>query len=56
VGENDLDPARELLLADEVEAAFDGDARDEQLDTPRAPWVVLVAILAMAVMTMARHL
>jgi hypothetical protein len=50
-----LDTAREVLLVDEVESAFDGpadEAVDRSLTWPR--WVVLAAILAVAALAFAR--
>jgi hypothetical protein len=55
----DLPAARELLLADEVEAALAGDADDAARDlrSPPALWVLLALVLAVAVLTvaLARH-
>ena len=53
VPEIDLPVAQELLLADEVESAFD----DEQLDdgsTPRELWLVLAAMLVLSALMFAR--
>ena len=55
VPEIDLPVAQELLLADEVESAFDED--DEDLDerpTPRELWMVLAAMLVLSAMMFAR--
>jgi hypothetical protein len=55
VEENELDTARELLLVDEVESAFDGAGEDTDDRTPRELWLVLVAILVLAGMIFARN-
>jgi hypothetical protein len=55
VAEDDLASAQELLMADEVESAFDDG--DEQVDTGNhAPelWLVLASILALAAVLFAR--
>jgi hypothetical protein len=54
VAADELDAARELLLVDEVESAFDGppDTVDGPLRWPR--WVVLAAVVAVAVMAVSR--
>ena len=44
---DDLDVANELLLADEVESAFDGPADDESM--ARRTWRVSPAFIALAV-------
>ncbi len=52
VAEDDLPTAQELLMADEVESAF-----DEETDPGRAPvelWVVLAAALALAAIVLTR--
>ena len=56
VGEDDLDTAREILLADEVEDALGGGADEVDERTPRELWVVLAAILTAAVVTFLRLL
>jgi hypothetical protein len=56
VPEVDLPVAQELLLADEVESAFDD---EEDLDgggTPRELWLVLAALLVLSAMMFARSL
>jgi hypothetical protein len=55
VGEDDLEPARELLLVDEVESAFD-EGRDDVADanSPPAMWLVLGALLALAAVLVSR--
>ena len=57
VAEDDLDVARELLLADEVESAFDSDDDD---DTPGRPayelWVIVAAMVLVAALILARGL
>ena len=55
VGEDDLPEAQELLLADEVESAFD-DGADADIDggTPRELWVFLVAVVLVAAIMFAR--
>ena len=57
VGEEDLDEARELLMVDDVESAFDDvDDGDELGRAGRAPelWIVLAAILALAAVVLSR--
>jgi hypothetical protein len=54
VAEEDLPPAQELLMADEVESAFDDPAGDFDLSTPRELWVLLVAMLLVAAILLAR--
>jgi hypothetical protein len=56
VPEEDLESAQELLLADEVESAFDDPAADEDAHTPRELWVLLVAILVVAAILFARSI
>ena len=53
VGREDYEVARELLLADEVEWAFEDDP-DEALRTPRELWFVLIAILLAAAFSIGR--
>jgi hypothetical protein len=48
VDEDDLAAARELLLIDEVESAFDDPFDNDDPSTPRELWIVLGAILMMA--------
>jgi hypothetical protein len=45
VAEDDLATAREILLADEVEDAFDGPVEGLAARPPLAPWVLLVLVL-----------
>jgi hypothetical protein len=54
VPEIDLPIAQELLLADEVESAFDGDEADGDLRSPRELWLILAALLVMSALTFAR--
>ena len=55
VAEDDLPSAQELLLADEVESAFDDGADlDGDGATPRELWVFLVAVLVVAAVLFAR--
>ena len=56
VTEDDLDDARELLMADEVESAFDEE--DDHVDTRTPPelWIVLAAILLIAAVLFARSI
>jgi len=63
VGEDDLDLARDLLLADEVEAAFDGDHREDDMDEARSwgrrtwvTWVALVLLVTLWSAVMVRGL
>ena len=50
----ELDAAKELLLADEVESAFEGNV-DVDDRTPRELWLVVVAILLVAGVMFARN-
>ena len=55
VDEHDLDIARELLLADEVEAAFD----DDRAHTARPPifvWLAIAAVVVVVTSTLLRVL
>ena len=54
VPEIDLPIAQELLLADEVESAFDPDEDFDDGRTPRELWLVLGALLALAALMFAR--
>jgi len=55
VAEEDLGEAQELLLADEVESAFDDDGEvDGDTATPRELWVFLVAVVVVAAVLFAR--
>ena len=53
VSEDDLPIAQELLLADEVEAAFDDDQAGHG-HSPVELWMVLAAVLALAAIFFAR--
>ena len=56
VDEADLDEAKELLMVDEVESAFDDPAADEGADAgpPRELWLVVAAIFGIAAVMLAR--
>jgi hypothetical protein len=56
VAASDYDVARELLLVDEVEDALAGGGshRDQSSGAPKELWFVIVAIILMAVFTIAR--
>src|SRR5947209_15886924 len=55
VAEEDLPEAQELLLADEVESAFDDEVDlDDSGRTPRELWVFLVAVVLVAAILFAR--
>src|SRR5205807_592026 len=54
--EEDLPEAQELLLADEVESAFDEDDADGDAGTPRELWVFLVAVIVVAAVLFARSI
>ena len=55
VSEEDLPAAQELLLADEVESAFDDEpGADLDTGTPRELWVLLVAVIVVAAVLFAR--
>jgi hypothetical protein len=57
VAEEDLPEAQELLLADEVESAFDDDSDvDGDVGTPRELWVFLVAVVVVAAILFARSI
>ena len=56
VTEEDLDDARELLMADEVESAFDETDDDVDTRTPPELWIVLAAILLIAAVLFARSI
>ncbi len=53
VGEDDLAESQELLLADEVESAFDDEAPAERTP-PREAWLVLFAVVLMTGLIAAR--
>ena len=54
VPEVDLPIAQELLLADEVESAFEGPDDMADLGTPRELWLILAALLALSALSFAR--
>ena len=56
VDEDQLPDAQELLLADEVEAAFDAPEEEQEIDTrtPRELWILLIAILVVAAIMFAK--
>jgi len=57
VSEDDLPESQELLLADEVESAFDDDVDLEGAGgPPRELWVFLVAVLLLAAVLFARSI
>ena len=57
VSEEDLPEAQELLLADEVESAFDDEVDlDDAGRTPRELWVFLVAVIVLAAVLFARSI
>ena len=55
VPEIDLPVAQELLMADEVESAFDADEDFEDGGAPRELWLILAAIVLLAVLLFARQ-
>ncbi len=55
VGEDDLAESQELLLADEVESAFDDDALPER-SSRREAWLVLFALVLVTGLVLARWL
>ena len=55
VPEIDLPIAQELLLADEVESAFDDSDDAERVPGPRELWLVLAATLVLASILFARQ-
>jgi hypothetical protein len=54
VDQEDLAEAREILLVDDVESAFDAPDDAGEGGTPPALWLVLGAILVLAAMTFSR--
>ena len=56
VSEEELPEAQELLLADEVESAFDDEDLDNDGATPRELWVFLVAVVVLAAVLFARSI
>lgn len=55
VPEDDLPAARELLLADEVESAFDDEEDFSEHGPPRALWVILAAMVLLSVLLFTRQ-
>jgi hypothetical protein len=51
VDESDLELARQLLLADEVEAVYDDGAGRRRRSLALSPWVAVLAIVTLAVVT-----
>ncbi len=56
VPEVDLPAAQELLLADEVESAFDDEPDEQRVTRPRDLWLVMAATLLLAALLFARHI
>jgi len=56
VTEDDLEEARELLMADEVESAFDESDDEPDTRTPPELWIVLATILVIAAVLFARSI
>jgi len=54
VGEDDLGAANELLLVDEVEAAFVGVEEEGETAAPRRLWMVLAAMVLLAAVVFSR--
>jgi hypothetical protein len=54
VAEEDLPSAQELLMADEVESAFDDTDTDVDTGAPRELWILLVTVLVVAAILFAR--
>ena len=54
VDEDDLADAQELLMADEVESAFDPTDEPLELGAPKELWLVLGAILGIAAVIFSR--
>ena len=54
VDQADLEEAREILLVDDVESAFDEPGDAGEVGTPPALWLVLGVILVLAAMTFSR--
>ncbi|MDQ6727108.1 MAG: hypothetical protein M3066_13205 [Actinomycetota bacterium] len=54
VGEDDLPEAQEILMVDDVESAFDAPEEPIDFAAPKALWLVLAAILAMAAVIFVR--
>ena len=56
VDEQDLDLARELLLADEVEAAFDDDLGVSRVGRGLPPWMVVALIAGLCLFAFSQTL
>ncbi len=54
VDQADLEEAREILLVDDVESAFDETDDAGDVGTPPALWLILGVILVLAAMTFSR--
>ncbi len=54
VGEDDLPEAQEILMVDDVESAFDTPEETVDFSAPKALWLILGAVLAMAAVIFAR--
>ena len=54
VDQEDLAEAREILLVDDVESAFDEPDEPVEFVAPPALWLILAAILALAALTFSR--
>jgi hypothetical protein len=54
VGEDDLAAASELMLADEVESAFDDSEDPDEAPSGREFWLAMAGLLAVAAMVFAR--
>lgn len=54
VDTGDLDDAKEILMVDDVESAFDEPEEGWDFRAPKALWLVLGAILAMAAVIFSR--
>jgi len=54
VPEIDLPLAQELLLADEIESAFEGPEAEVDLRAPKELWLILAALLVMSALALAR--
>ena len=55
VPEIDLPVAQELLLADEVEAAFDDEESFDDTGAPHELWLILAAVMVLSVLLFARQ-
>ena len=51
---DELDAAAELLLADEVESAFDGELDHDDAGRPWELWIVIAAVVTTASLSLAR--